>query len=39
MLLGGYRALGIDYEDGVGLDRFLYNVTTSGLQLGLSVAF
>ena len=38
-LLGGYRALGIDYEDGVGLDRFAYDVTTSGLQLGLSVAF
>jgi hypothetical protein len=38
-LLGGYRALGVDYDNGTGLDRFVYDVTTSGLQFGLSAEF
>lgn len=29
-LTGGYRIIGLDYENGSGQDRFMYNVDTSG---------
>lgn len=29
-LTGGYRAIGLDYENGSGRDRFVYNVVTYG---------
>ena len=38
-LLGGYRILDIDYEDGTGSDAFVFDVTTSGLQIGLGMTF
>ena len=38
-LLGGYRVLDIDYKDGTGRDAFIFDVTTSGLQLGLGITF
>lgn len=31
----GWRYLDIDYEDGAGLDRFKYDIATSGPQLGV----
>ncbi len=34
---GGFRALGIDYEEGSGLDRFAYDATTWGPVLGFSL--
>ena len=38
-LLSGYRVLDIDYEDGTGRDAFIFDVRTSGLQLGLGMTF
>ena len=32
----GYRYLVTDYEDGTGLNRFAYDMTTQGPTLGLS---
>jgi hypothetical protein len=36
-LILGYRALDVDYEDGEGLDRFKYDVTSQGPALGLRI--
>jgi hypothetical protein len=38
-LLLGYRYLDIDYEDGAGASRFVYNVTIQGPALGFSWQF
>ena len=38
-LTGGYRLLGMDYEEGSGLDRFAYDVRTFGVQLGVALHF
>jgi hypothetical protein len=38
-LLAGYRALGIDYDDGSGDDLFEYDVTMSGPIVGLAIQF
>ncbi|GAB4343872.1 MAG: hypothetical protein Kow0099_22730 [Candidatus Abyssubacteria bacterium] len=38
-LLAGYRALGIDYDDGSGADLFEYDVTMSGPIVGLAIQF
>ena len=35
----GYRLLDIDYDDGAGADRFLYDVATSGPNLGMVFHF
>lgn len=35
----GYRVLYIDYDDGSGSDRFLYNVWQTGPQVGIGVRF
>jgi len=35
----GYRALGVDYEDGSGPDKFAYDVTMSGPIVGLAFKF
>ena len=35
----GYRWLGTDYEDGSGLNRFVYDVVVQGFQLGLTFHF
>ncbi len=35
----GFRYLDIDYEDGDGLDRFKYDVATSGPQVGVAFRF
>jgi hypothetical protein len=35
----GYRLLDIDYEDGTGADRFLYDVQTRGPNLGFVLHF
>ena len=35
----GYRFLGIDYENGAGIDRFFYNVNTSGPVIRLGFNF
>ena len=35
----GYRALGVDYEDGSGPDKFAYDVTMSGPIVGLGFKF
>ena len=34
---GGFRALGVDYEEGSGVDRFAYDATTWGPVLGFSL--
>ena len=36
---GGYRILDIDYEDGSGLSKFGYDMTTSGPVIGMAWAF
>ena len=38
-LIAGYRLLDIDYDDGTGADRFLYDVQTSGPNAGLVFHF
>jgi hypothetical protein len=38
-LLVGYRALGIDYEDGSGADKFKYDVIMSGPFVGMAIRF
>jgi hypothetical protein len=38
-ILGGYRALASDYENGSGSDQFRYDVTVSGPALGISFTF
>jgi hypothetical protein len=38
-LAGGYRAIGMDYENGSGNQKFVYDVTTYGPQLGLKFHF
>jgi hypothetical protein len=35
----GYRALGVDYEQGSGVNRFEYDVTQHGPIVGLAVSF
>jgi hypothetical protein len=35
----GYRALGVDYDDGNGDDRFEYDVTMSGPYVGMAYRF
>jgi hypothetical protein len=35
----GYRALSVDYENGSGNDRFVYDVTKSGPMIGLGFRF
>lgn len=35
----GYRYLDVDYDDGEGLDRFKYDVVTSGPQIGIVFHF
>ena len=36
---GGYRAIGMDYENGSGNEKFVYDLTTYGPQLGLKFHF
>jgi len=36
-LVAGIRGLGVDYENGSGLDRFAYDATTWGPLLGFSL--
>ncbi|RJP66346.1 MAG: hypothetical protein C4532_16160 [Candidatus Abyssobacteria bacterium SURF_17] len=38
-LMVGYRALGVDYDDGNGDDRFEYDVTMSGPYVGMAYRF
>jgi opacity protein-like surface antigen len=38
-VIAGYRVLSMDYEDGTGANRFLYDVTTQGPVAGLSWQF
>jgi hypothetical protein len=38
-VLGGYRALGVDYEDGGGASRFAWDATLHGPLLGLTIRF
>lgn len=38
-LAGGYRAIGMDYEDGDGTEKFVYDIVTYGPQLGLKFHF
>lgn len=38
-VFGGYRAIGQDYSDGSGSDRFEWDVTLHGPTLGFSLAF
>lgn len=35
----GYRALGVDYDDGAGLDRFRFDVLTAGPLVGVARRF
>jgi len=36
---GGFRALDMDYENGTGSEKFVYNMTTYGPQLGAKIHF
>jgi hypothetical protein len=38
-ILGGYRRLAMDYEDGSGTDRFVYDMTIQGPTFGLAWRF
>lgn len=38
-LLGGYRVLTWDYEDGRGMNKFVWNVTLHGPILGRIITF
>ncbi|MFW2365068.1 MAG: hypothetical protein ACN4GW_01520 [Desulforhopalus sp.] len=38
-ILAGYRAVGIDYETGSGLSRFVYDVTLSGPVFGINFSW
>lgn len=38
-IVAGYRFLGMDYESGMGSERFAYDVTTFGPQLGVAFHF
>jgi hypothetical protein len=38
-LSGGFRAFGMDYENGSGIDAFKYDITTYGPQLGAKFHF
>lgn len=38
-LVVGWRTLDVDYDDGEGLERFVYDVTSSGPVVGLALRF
>jgi hypothetical protein len=38
-LTGGYRVIGVDYEEGSGAERFAYDVRTFGPELGVVLHF
>ncbi len=38
-LYAGYRALSVDYRDGSGIDRFIYNMTFHGPAIGVGFRF
>ncbi len=38
-LIFGYRVLNIDYDEGVGLQRFLFDAGISGPRFGMALSF